>query len=144
MDFVIPRVSNAYGPRQWQSGVVPSFIIKTLKKERPIIFGKGNQTRDFIYIDDAVEALMILAKRGKNEVYNVGSGQEISLKKLFALVNNLLGSKVKPVYEKPRFFEVQRSVLAISKIQKELGWRPKTDIKKGLLKTIHYYTNVKS
>lgn len=144
VNFVIPRLSNVYGPRQWQSGVIPSFIVKTIKKERPVIFGKGTQTRDFIYIDDVVEALLMLARQGKNEAYNVGSSQEISLKKLFALVNVLLGAKMKPAYEKKRFSEAQRSALDISKIKKETGWRPKTSIREGLLKTIHYYTDAKS
>lgn len=143
LNFTIPRLSNVYGPRQWESGFIPAVIIKMLKKERPVIYGTGRQTRDFIYIDDVVEALMMLAEHGKREVYNVGSGQEISLKKLFTLVNNLLGAKVKPVHEKPRFFEVQRSTLDISKIQKEMDWRPKTDIKTGLLKTIEWFKKEK-
>lgn len=143
LDFTIARLSNAYGPRQWQSGVIPSFIMKTVKKERPVIFGKGNQTRDFVFIDDVVEALVMLAQHGKNEVYNVGNGQEISLRKLFTLVNRLLGANVKPKHERPRFFEVQRSALSVSKIKKELGWQPRTDIKTGLLKTIEWFKREK-
>jgi len=138
MGFTILRVSNAYGPRQWQSGVIPSFILKIMKGERPVINGTGRQTRDFIYIDDLVSALILLAKKGKNEVYNVGSGQEISLKKVFELTKKLLGSNVKAEYGSPRFFEVQRSAPDNKKIKKELRWNPKTGMEEGLKKTIEW------
>ena len=83
LDFTIARLSNVYGPGQWESGIIPSIIIKILKNESPVIYGTGKQTRDFIYIDDAVEALIMLAEKSKNGIYNIGTGKEISLNKVF-------------------------------------------------------------
>ncbi|OGZ73386.1 MAG: hypothetical protein A2908_03330 [Candidatus Staskawiczbacteria bacterium RIFCSPLOWO2_01_FULL_38_12b] len=153
IDFTIPRVSNAYGPRQWQTGFIPVAIIKMLKKESPVIYGSGKQTRDFVYIDDVVEALIILAQksisrkatgnseisRDKNSIYNIGSGTETSLNEVLMLVKDLLGVKIEVNYKSPSMLETQRSVLDIKKIKKAFGWYPKTNIKKGLLQTIEWY-----
>ena len=138
-NYTIARLGNVYGPRQWQSGFIPAMIIKMLKKESPVIYGSGNQTRDFIYIDDVVEALIILAKKGENGIYNVGSGKEISLKKVFQLIKYLLDAKINPVYKNLNIQETQRSALDIKKIKKELGWQPKITIKEGVKKTIEWY-----
>ncbi|OGZ72279.1 MAG: hypothetical protein A2908_04025 [Candidatus Staskawiczbacteria bacterium RIFCSPLOWO2_01_FULL_38_12b] len=139
LHFVVARLSNAYGSGQWESGFIPAIILKILKKENPILYGTGNQTRDFIYIDDVVEALIVLAKRGDNEIYNVGSSKEISLNTLFELTRELLGAKIKPIYKNSNIQETQRSALDIKKMKKAFGWQPKTDIKEGLLKTIEWY-----
>lgn len=139
LDFTIPRLSNVYGPRQWQSGFIPATMVKILKKENPVIYGSGNQTRDFIYIDDAIEALMMLAKNGKNEIYNVGSGQEISLNKIFKLIKALVNVKIKAAYKNIRALETKRSALDVKKIKKEFGWRAKTSLEDGLAKTIKWH-----
>ncbi len=139
LDFTIARLSNAYGPRQWQSGFIPATIIKMLKKESPVIYGTGNQTRDFIYIDDVVKALIMLAKKGNNEIYNVGSGKEVSLNEVFKLTKDFLGAKIKPLYKNLSVLETRRSAIDTEKIKKEFGWHPKTNIKEGLLKTIKWY-----
>jgi UDP-glucose 4-epimerase len=139
LNYIILRLSNVYGPRQWESGIIPSIILKVLKEKNPVIFGNGSQTRDFIYIDDAVEALILLAKRGKNEVYNVGTGKEISLNEIFKITKNILCSKVIPVYKNLKTTETKRSALDAKKIKKEFGWHSKTDIKNGLKKTIEWY-----
>jgi len=143
IDFTFPRLSNVYGPEQWQSGIVPSLIEKMLKGESPVIYGTGNQTRDFIYITDVVQALITLAQEGKNEIYNVGSGREVSLKEVFMLTKSLLGINIKPTYQKARSQETQRSALDIKKIKKEFDWVPTTNINDGLSKTIEYYQNAK-
>ncbi len=139
LHFTIVRLANVYGPRQWKSGFIPATIIKMLKKESPIIYGTGDQTRDFIYIDDVVDALIVLAKKGKNEIYNVGSGKEISLNEVFIQVKKLLGTNIKPIYKSVTVLETERSAVDIKKIQKVFGWKPKTGIKEGLLKTIAWY-----
>ncbi len=144
INIAIARLANVYGPAQWQSGFIPAMILKILKKESPIINGTGNQTRDFIYVDDAVLALIVLAGKNKSEVYNIGGGKEISLNKVLNLICKLIGFKVKPTYQKLINLETKRSILDIKKIKKEFGWTPKIDIKDGLLKTIDYYKNVKS
>lgn len=140
LNFVIPRLSNVYGPRQWKSGVIPSIIINLLGKKPPVIFGRGDQTRDFIYIDDVVEALIILAEKGNKEIYNVGTDEETSLKKIFELVKgNLKLEKIGFATLSPMMDQLDRSALSIEKIKEEFGWRPKTSIKEGLAKTIEWY-----
>lgn len=143
LDYVIARPSNVYGERQWESGVIPSFILKVLKKESPVIYGTGDQTRDFIYIDDLVKALITLAQNGQNKTYNVGSGQEVSLNEVFELIKNMLGATIEPWYKNSEVFGVERSALDIAKIKKEFGFEPKTSMREGLLKTIEYYKNAK-
>ncbi|MDP2741303.1 MAG: NAD-dependent epimerase/dehydratase family protein [bacterium] len=139
LNFVILRLSNVYGPRQWESGIIPSIITKILKKEKPVIYGSGNQTRDFIYINDAIEALIMLAERGKNGIYNVGTGKEVSLNEIFKLVKYFLNVRISPIYKNSRDIEAKRSALDIKKIKKEFGWYSKTNIKGGLKKTIDWY-----
>ena len=144
IDFAIPRVSNAYGPRQWQTGFIPALINSLLKKENLVMHSNGRQTRDFIYIDDLVEALLLLANKGKNEIYNVGSGKELQLQDILAITEELMESKISIVRHEQKSLEVERSALDVSKIQKELGWKPKTDFEAGLQKTIEYFKNAKS
>ena len=139
LNFVILRLSNVYGPRQWKSGIIPSIIAKLLKKERPIIYGNGIQTRDFIYIDDAISALILATEKGKREIYNVGSNKEISFNEIFTVIKNLLDAKNSPIYKKSTAQETQRSAMDIAKIKKEFGWQPKIDLKKGILKTIEWF-----
>jgi UDP-glucose 4-epimerase len=143
LNFVLPRLSNVYGPGQWESGVIPSIIINLLKNQSPVINGLGNQTRDFIYIDDAVEALIVLAEKGKNEIYNVGTEKEVSLNEIFKLAKNITGAKVDATYKDSKVTETTKSAVDIKKIQKEFGWRPKTSIKEGLKNTIEYYAGKK-
>ena len=143
LNFIIARLANVYGPGQWQSGFIPAMILKMLKGENPMIFGDGRQTRDFVYIDDAVGAIMMLAEQGKNQMYNVGGGREESLNEIFAEIKNMLGVNVEPVYQAAHSKETLRSALDIAKIAKELGWQPNVGLHDGLEKTIEYYKNAK-
>jgi len=138
LSFIILRLSNVYGPRQWESGVVPSFIRQILENRSPIISGDGTQTRDFIYIDDAISALLIAGETKKTGIFNVGSGQEISLNQLAKEIARILNIEIKPSY---CFSEekVQRSALDWSKAKKELDWKPKISLVQGLKKTIDWY-----
>ena len=139
LNFVIPRLSNVYGPMQWESGIIPSIIINVLDNKRPSINGNGKQTRDFMYIGDAVDALILLAEKGKNGIYNIGTGKEVSINEVFKIAKKLLNSQIGAEYNNLANQETERSALDIQKITKELGWRPKNDIKDGLTKTIEWY-----
>lgn len=141
IDFCIPRVSNAYGPRQWQTGFIPSIIEKLLQNESPVMHSKGFQTRDFIYIDDLVIALMLLAEKGENTIYNVGSGREVSLKDVFLVIQKTIGTAIKPTYKPLTTPQTRRSALNIKKVKKQFGWSPKTSIQAGIIKTIRWYKN---
>jgi len=139
LNFAILRLSNVYGPRQWKSGLVPSMVVKILAGESPVIYGSGNQTRDFIYIDDAVRAIIASSEKGDNEIYNVGSGKETSLNEIFKIAINLINSKIEPIYEELHKEESKRSALEISKIKNDLNWEPEINIEEGLAKTISWH-----
>lgn len=141
LNFIILRLSNVYGPRQWESGVVPSFIKQILENKPLVINGDGTQTRDFIYIDDAIPALLIAEKSKKTGIFNVGSGQEISLNQLAKKIARILNMKVKPTHRFSKKEKIQRSVLDYSKIKKELNWEPKISLEQGLKKTIDWHNS---
>jgi len=139
LNFTILRFGNVYGPRQWENGIIPSIIIKVLKGESPVIYGKGNQTRDFIFVDDAITAALLAIKDNKNQIYNVGSGKEININEIFNKITKILHKKIEPVYNPSKIDEVERSCLDSTKIKKELEWKPKINIDQGLKKTIDWF-----
>lgn len=136
LDYAIARLANVYGPGQWKSGIVPAMITQILKKNPPVIYGDGNQTRDFIYIDDVVGALILLSEKGNNQAYNVASGKETTLNETFKMIKNVTHSRILPIYKEANKEENKRSALDIKKIKKEIGWQPKVGLKEGLVKTI--------
>jgi len=141
LDFVSLRYSNVYGPRQistGEGGVIAVFINKLLKGERPIIFGDGNQTRDFLYVDDAVLAAIKALRAPSGSIYNIGTNKEITINNLFKLISLKLNKKVKPSLKPLRQGEIIKSRIDFRKIRKELGWQPKHNLEKGLLKTIQW------
>jgi len=143
IDYLSLRLSNVYGPRQdpkGEAGVVAIFIDKLLKGKRPTIFGSGEQTRDFIFVADVVEALIkSINYKGKEKIFNVGTGIETSINKLFKLISKILKKKISPKYAPEKPGEIKRSCLAISKIKKELKWRPKYNLEEGLKETIKWF-----
>jgi UDP-glucose 4-epimerase len=145
LDYIVLRFANVYGPRQdpkGEAGVVSIFIEKIFKGERPVIFGSGKQTRDFIYVDDIVSALIkSISYKGKETIFNVGTGIETSVNQLFKLISKILGAKTKPIYASPKPGELKRNCLNISKIKKELKWQPKYNLEKGFKETISEFKN---
>ena len=140
LKFISLRFSNVYGPRQdpkGEAGVVAIFIEKLLKGERPIIFGNGNQTRDFIFVEDVVSAcLKTMEYKGKKEIFNIGTGIETSINELYKIISELLKTKIKPKYVPQKPGDLKRSCLDISLTKKELKWVSKFSLKEGLQKTI--------
>lgn len=142
LDFVSLRHSNVYGPRQLstgEGGVVAIFVVKLLKEERPIIFGSGFQTRDFLYIDDAVNAAILSLKASPRSIYNVGINNEITINDLLKLLSNTLKVKIKPIFQPLRQGEIIRSRIDFSKIKREIGWQPKYSLGGGLKKTAKWF-----
>lgn len=139
---VILRYANVYGPRQNSSGeggVVAIFINKILKGEKPVIFSSGLQTRDFLYIDDGVEAAVLALKAPAGFIYNVGTNKEITVNNLLNLISKILNKKIRPIYKPLRQGEIIKSRIDYSKIKKELNWKPKYGLEKGLKKTIEWF-----
>jgi len=138
IDYTIIRFSNIYGPRQWSDGVIPSFISGALNSKHLVVKGDGSQTRDFLYIDDAVSALLKAEKAGNNEAYNVASGKELSINSLIEKIAEILKIKIEVEYAGSQE-RIKRSALDYSKFKKEFGWEPKVSIETGIKKTADYY-----
>ena len=143
MDTVSLRYFNVFGPRQNPnspySAVIARFIERMSAGEPPVIYGDGNQTRDFIYIDDVVQAHLLAADVTtplQGEVLNVGCGQRISINQLVQEINRILGTDLTPIYQEPRAGEVLHSQADISKIKGLLGFEPKVSLKTGMEKLI--------
>ncbi|ADC68721.1 NAD-dependent epimerase/dehydratase [Methanocaldococcus sp. FS406-22] len=139
IEYAILRYSNVYGERQdpkGEAGVISIFIDKMLKNENPIIFGDGNQTRDFVYVGDVAKA-NIMALNWKNEIVNIGTGKETSVNELFNIIKDEIGFKGNAIYDKPREGEIYRIYLNIKKA-KSLDWRPEVDLKEGIKRVVNW------
>ena len=140
LPVTILRPFNIYGPGQRKenqySGVITTFAEKIKNGENPIIYGDGTQTRDFIYIDDVVEASILAAESEKatGQTFNVGTGKATTINELAEKMIQIAGKKLKPIHTKSRTAEIKHSVADIYKIQKTLGYKPKTTLTQGLEK----------
>ncbi len=130
------RYFNVYGERQRYnpySGVIAIFARQLLSDRRPTIYGTGTQTRDFIHISDVVTANMLaLAKRGKGEAYNIGTGRAVTINRLAQLMAELMRKKVAPIYVPQRRADIKYSCADITKARIELGFQSKMELKHGL------------
>jgi UDP-glucose 4-epimerase len=137
LDTVVLRLFNVYGPRQERSpygGVISRFIERLRKGLAPIIFGDGRQTRDFVYVGDVVEAL-VLAMKSKDCVgltINLGSGVEVSIRELADKLIKIFGLRVRPIFSRPRVGEVSRMCADIKRAKEVLKFEPKTSLEEGL------------
>jgi UDP-glucose 4-epimerase len=131
----ILRLANVYGPRQdpaGESGVIPIFCARVLAGERPVIYGDGEQTRDYVYISDAVAAFLAAADQGRPGIWNVGTGVETSVVSLAGLIGSAAGRQVEPVFAAARPGELQRSALAAERAGRDLGWLPAVALAEGV------------
>ena len=142
LEYVALRYSNVYGPRQnpyGEAGVVAIFAIQMLTGKQPTIFGPGDKTRDYTHVSDIVAANIIALDRGKNAIYNIGTGTEAKDQEIFDTLASVLGYKGKPIYAPLRKGEVYRISLNCGKARKELGWIPKLSLREGIAQTSEYY-----
>jgi UDP-glucose 4-epimerase len=141
------RYFNVFGPRQdpnsQYAAVIPIFIDKMLKNERPIIYGDGKQTRDFVSVKHVVDANILAAESKQNGVFNIGLGRSITINKLFETIKNALGKDIEPLYEKERPGEIKHSVADLSKV-KLLGYEPNDDFEDDLFETIQWFVKEKN
>jgi UDP-glucose 4-epimerase len=136
------RYSNVYGPRQdpfGEAGVVAIFTKKMLEGEQPVINGNGMQTRDYVFIDDVVEANMAVIHGSASDTFNVGTGIETSVNQLFRGLVDITGAKMKELYGPEKKGEQVRSCLDYQKIHKKLEWEPKVSLIDGLRRTVDYF-----
>lgn len=142
MQVVSLRYANVYGPRQdpeGEAGVVAIFIQKMLRGEQAVVNGNGRQTRDFVFVEDVVEANMAAMAPEVSGVYNVGTGVETSVNDLFRMVVDLMKVDFKEVHGPAKKGEQARSVIDSTKLRHELGWEPKVDLREGLRRTVEYF-----
>lgn len=146
LETVSLRYFNVFGPRQdpgsQYSGVVSRFISSLLSNERPVIYGDGEQSRDFTYIDNVVFANMkaASAKEASGKVINVANGQRITLNQLLAELKELTGRQdVTAEYREPRVGDVRHSLADITMARELLGYESKVDLREGLQRTIDWW-----
>lgn len=142
LSYVALRYANVYGPRQdpfGEAGVVAIFSQKTLLNDQPIINGNGKQTRDYVFVEDVVEAHMAVLEAGVQGIFNVGTGKETSVNQLFRHLVEITGAKVKEVYGPEKRGEQIRSVLDHTKLKKSTDWEPKVQLQDGLKVTVDFF-----
>ncbi len=145
LKYTILRYFNVYGPRMKLSGyanVIAIFISNALRNLNLTIYGDGNQTRDFIFVDDVAVANVLALKSKREGIYNVGTGKETRIIDLARAILKLTESRSKIVFKEPRPVDVRRSVANISRIKKDLGWQPKYSLEEGLKETILWFRKV--
>jgi len=139
------RLFLVYGPHQKKDRLIPQVISGCLKKKNfPV--SKGNQLRDFCYVDDVINAIILslIDKRALGEVFNVGSGKPVSVKFIINTISKIV-KQGKPKFNKILFRKNENLKLypSVNKINRILGWKPKTNLNQGLVKTINYYKTIK-
>ena len=140
--YTILRYPNVYGPRQdpyGEAGVVAIFTRQMLRDEQAVINGSGEQERDFVYVDDIVEANLLAVERGDGEIYNLGWGFGVSVNEIFARLKEITGYRRDAVHGPPKPGEVFKIYLDASKAQRELGWKPRIGLDEGLRRTVGYF-----
>ena len=145
LETVALRYFNVFGPRQdptsQYSAVIPMFITAFLDGERPTIYGDGDQSRDFTYIDNVVEATLLAAQADgvAGETFNVACEDRISLNDLIAELRGLTGKEIEPIHTDPRPGDVRHSLADISKARSGLGYEPVVSAGEGLRRVLPWY-----
>jgi UDP-glucose 4-epimerase len=145
LDYTALGLANVYGPRQdaeGKAGVVAIFTAKMLTGEAPTIFGDGNQTRDFVFIDDTVHAFVQAMDRGSGKLVNIGTGLETSVNHLFRLLAEFTGFAGEPEHASQSPAELRRMALDISAATSAIAWKPWTHLEDGLAETVAYLKGV--
>lgn len=139
------RYFNVFGPRQDPaspySAVIPLFVTAILSGKRPIIYGDGGQSRDFIFVQNVVRGNLLAAEAegAAGEVFNMAEGRQTSLLQLLELLSRLLGKGIDPDFQPPRVGDVRESLADIYRARSILGYEPITNLEQGLTQTIDYY-----
>jgi nucleoside-diphosphate-sugar epimerase len=149
LETISLRYFNIFGPKQdpnsLYSAVIPRFIDALLQGRSPIIFGDGEQSRDFTYIENVVHAnlLAMSADHLRGEAINIACGKRISLNQLVSVLKEILGSKQSPLYQEPRKGDVQHSLADIQRGKEILNYEPKVGIEAGLRRTVDFFRGQK-
>ena len=145
LETVSIRYFNVFGPRQdpnsQYSGVIARFITALLQGNSPVVYGDGEQTRDFTYIDNVVMAVLAActAPRASGEVINVATGDRVSLNQLFQKLCAIINVEIQPIYESSRPGDVRDSLADCTKAKERLGYQPFVNFEDGLRLTVEWY-----
>lgn len=145
LETVSLRYFNVFGPRQdpssQYSGVLSRFITAMLSGQRPVIFGDGEQSRDFTYVSNVVQGNLLAchAPGVAGKVYNLACGRRIDLNHVVRLLNGILGTDLQPIYEAPRVGDIKHSLAGISRAAADLGFSPAVHFEEGLQMTVNWY-----
>ncbi|MGB2869441.1 MAG: SDR family oxidoreductase [Bacteroidota bacterium] len=145
LSTIVLRYFNVFGPRQnpnsQYSAVIPKFIRAMMKGERPVIYGDGEQSRDFSFVDNVVHAnlLATTAPKVDGQVMNIACGESFTLLNLVSVLNRILGTSIEPVFQPVRKGDVLHSLADISKAKQWLAYTPRIRWEEGLQKTVEWY-----
>lgn len=146
MNCVSLRFFNAFGPRQDPDGeyaaVIPAFIDRMVDGQPPVIYGDGEQSRDFVHVRDLVSGLVAAAERSTSGIFNLGCGRRITINDLASRLNDVLGTELEPEHGPAREGEVRHSMADIARARKELGYDPSVELETGLEETAAFFQSV--
>ncbi|HYL79886.1 MAG TPA: NAD-dependent epimerase/dehydratase family protein, partial [Candidatus Acidoferrum sp.] len=139
------RYFNVFGPRQHPdseyAAVIPRFLRRMLAGQRPVIYGDGEQSRDFTAVDNVVEANLLAAgaAQGVGDAFNIACGQASTLSQVAAWINEALGTRLEPIFEPPRPADIRHSYASIRKAEAVLGYRPSLGVREGLRRAVAWF-----
>lgn len=145
LETISLRYFNIFGPKQdpnsIYSAVIPRFIDALVSGRPPTIYGDGEQSRDFTYIENVVHANLLAmdAERTQGEVVNIACGRRVSLNQLLRILQDIIGSHIPPLYEEPRKGEPRHSLADIGRAREVLNYSPRVGIEEGLRRTVEYF-----
>jgi len=145
LETISLRYFNVFGPYQdptsQYAAAIPAFVTLILKDKSPTIYGDGEQSRDFTYIDNVVDANLLAARarRTAGEVINIACGQAVTINQIVGMINKLVGKNVKPIYAPSRAGDVKHSLADIALARKTIGFNPAISFQQGLEKAIGWY-----
>ncbi len=145
LETISLRYFNVFGsyqdPTSQYAAAIPAFVTAILKDEPPTVFGDGEQSRDFTYVDNVVEANLLAArvKHTAGEVVNIACGRAVTVNEIIDMINDLAGKNIKPVYDPPRPGDVKHSLADITLAKKTIGFKPTVPFKQGLQLAIDWY-----
>ena len=143
------RYFNVFGPRQdpksQYAAAIPLFTTAILEDRPPVVYGDGEQSRDFTYVENVVHANLLAAEapEAPGKVFNVGCGSSVTVNQVIAAINRILGKNVRSKHEPPRAGDVMHSLADISAAKKFLGFEPKVSFEEGLRKTVEFFKSAR-
>ena len=144
MSYSILNLANVYGPRQdphGEAGVMSIFTGRMLNNEIPIVYGDGNQTRDYIFVTDVISALIKSSEMDDNLFLNIGTSKETSVNELVSIIRSITSWEGEPDYKPQREGELLRSVLNNEKAKKSLNWEPEYNLNRGIEELVDWFKN---